>query len=275
METLGKVGIFVILDNHMSDANWCCNIDDGNGLWYTNRWPEEYFFEGWKGMVARFINDPMVIGVDLRNELRLAFVDRTFRDPRWGSGDLLNDWYIAASRAANDILAINPKLLIIIQGTHSGKLLVNAKELPIQLIVPNKLVYSSHDYSWFHLGINFNRETEETYQEYKEKLDGNWGFILEDGNTYTAPMWVGEFGTGHNDDGLGYYWTCLLRYMKEKDLDFSYWPIDGTQSRGDGREFGAEEGFGILNTTWSGIAYQPHFQTIQDIMNPHLGPLRP
>jgi hypothetical protein len=28
----------VILDNHSSDAMWCCDITDGNGLWYTARW---------------------------------------------------------------------------------------------------------------------------------------------------------------------------------------------------------------------------------------------
>jgi hypothetical protein len=27
----------VILDNHSSDAMWCCKITDGNGLWYTER----------------------------------------------------------------------------------------------------------------------------------------------------------------------------------------------------------------------------------------------
>jgi hypothetical protein len=26
-------GLMVILDNHSSDAMWCCNLEDGNGLW--------------------------------------------------------------------------------------------------------------------------------------------------------------------------------------------------------------------------------------------------
>lgn len=263
----------VILDNHMSDANWCCNIDDGNGLWYTNNWPEQYFFDAWKGMVTRFAKEPMVIAADLRNELRPTLVERRIRDPRWGSGDPKNDWHMAASKAARDIQAINPNLLIIIQGTHSGKLLHKVPEIPVVLDVPNKLVLSVHDYKWFHIGINWNRETEETYQRYKSKLDDNWGYLLEEGHEYTTPIWVGEFGTGHNDDGLNYWWTCAIRYLTEKDLDFAYWPIDGTQSRGDGREFGGEEGYGILNTTWNGIAHLPHFETIRGIILPSQGPI--
>jgi endoglucanase len=26
-------GVMVILDNHMSDSDWCCNENDNNGLW--------------------------------------------------------------------------------------------------------------------------------------------------------------------------------------------------------------------------------------------------
>lgn len=223
-------------------------------------------------MVTRFVNQPMVVAADLRNELRPTWVERRPRDPKWGSGNPKNDWHLAATRAAREIQAINSRLLIIVQGTHSGKLLHKVPEFPILLDVPNKLVYSTHDYKWFHLGINFNSETEETYQRYKTKLDRNWGFLLEEGQSYTAPIWVGEFGTGHNEEGLNYWWTCLVRYLKEYDLDFSYWPIDGTQSRGDGRDFGAEEGYGILNTTWNGIAHPPHFKTIQDIIPQTQGP---
>jgi len=255
-----------VIDNHMSDANWCCNIDDGNGLWYTNNWPEEKFFDAWKGMAARYINQPMVIGADLRNELRPTLVERRFRDPKWGSGNPKNDWFIAASRAATDIQAINSRLLIFIQGTHSGKLLWKVPEFPITLSVPNKLVYSTHDYSWFHLGIDWDSQTEETYQRYKRKLDRNWGFLLEEGSPFTTPIWVGEFGTAHDASGLTYYFSCLTRYMRENDLDFAYWPIDGTQSRGDGRDFGAEEIYGILNTTWTGIAYPPHYQAIANLI---------
>ena len=54
----------------MSEAGWCCALDDGNGLWYTDKYPEEMFFEHWATMAKRYAANPMVIGADLRNEVR-------------------------------------------------------------------------------------------------------------------------------------------------------------------------------------------------------------
>jgi len=35
VESLTKAGVAVILNNHISDAMWCCGEWDGNGLWYN------------------------------------------------------------------------------------------------------------------------------------------------------------------------------------------------------------------------------------------------
>jgi endoglucanase len=31
----------VILNNHMSDAGWCCGNDDNNGMWYNDNYSEK------------------------------------------------------------------------------------------------------------------------------------------------------------------------------------------------------------------------------------------
>ena len=54
----------------MSNAGWCCNYEDGNGLWYTDEYPEEVFFDHWFWMAERYRHNPLVIGADLRNEIR-------------------------------------------------------------------------------------------------------------------------------------------------------------------------------------------------------------
>jgi len=54
----------------------------------------------------------MVIGNDLRNEPR-ADIHRNLV-PTWGSGDLKTDWKVAAQRAGNYILEVNPRLLIFV-----------------------------------------------------------------------------------------------------------------------------------------------------------------
>ena len=33
IDELTANNLMIILDNHMSDANWCCSNSDGNGLW--------------------------------------------------------------------------------------------------------------------------------------------------------------------------------------------------------------------------------------------------
>jgi endoglucanase len=37
---LAHAHIMVILDNHLSRADWFCSDTDGNGLWYNRDYPE-------------------------------------------------------------------------------------------------------------------------------------------------------------------------------------------------------------------------------------------
>jgi hypothetical protein len=46
-----------------------------------------------------------------------------------------------------------------------------------------------------------------------------------------------------------------IRYIKERDLDWSYWPLDGQQ--GPSRKVGKVEPYGLLNSSWNGWAYRP------------------
>ena len=40
VKSLTDNGLMVILNNHMSNAGWCCGEDDGNGMWYNPDYPE-------------------------------------------------------------------------------------------------------------------------------------------------------------------------------------------------------------------------------------------
>ena len=73
----------------MSNAGWCCSNEDGNGMWYTPEYPEEVFFEHWTFMAERYLDNPLVIGADLRNELRGIndeLVPGGVRYATWGLG---------------------------------------------------------------------------------------------------------------------------------------------------------------------------------------------
>lgn len=41
IKALTTAGVAVILNNHISDAMWCCSDWDGNGLWYNKNYTTE------------------------------------------------------------------------------------------------------------------------------------------------------------------------------------------------------------------------------------------
>jgi hypothetical protein len=68
----------------------------------------------------------------------------------------------------------------------------------------------------------------------------------------TVPVWVGEFGTGVGDTST--YWGFLLRVLRDNELDFAYWALNGRMWQ-EGRGWGSE-GFGLLNEAYSAVKDQ-------------------
>jgi len=74
---LGKVGVAVILDNHMTVADWCCQRADCDGLWYHST-PDDVDSTGteraWLAALtkisARYAGVPNVVAIELKNEPR-------------------------------------------------------------------------------------------------------------------------------------------------------------------------------------------------------------
>jgi len=274
IQTLSEDGILVILDNHVSDANWCCSNTDHNGLWYNTRYSAQNWIDDWTGIARRYVNQPNVIGADLRNELResCGFSDGC-RTPVWGGGNTNLDWHLAAQTCGNAIGKVNPNVLIIVEGLSYAGDLHGVYSLPLKLDTANRVVYEAHEYSWFHGSIS-------TCEQLNTALGDNWGYIITQNQPYTAPVWVGEWGSCHtgsdcingNPGTAGYWFQCFVKYLQNGDIDWSWWAIDGTESSGDGRNWGAEETFGILNTRWDSPAYKPLLDALQKIQNATQGP---
>jgi endoglucanase len=70
IDALSAEGLVSILDNHRSRGDWCCDTAHGDGLWYTAEYPEAAFIADWETMAQRYGDRPLVVGADLRNELR-------------------------------------------------------------------------------------------------------------------------------------------------------------------------------------------------------------
>jgi len=60
------------------------------------------------------------------------------------------------------------------------------------------------------------------FNNLEASLDKKWGFVLEEGNDYTAPVWMGEFGSGQR----GNYWLNFVKYLGARDVDWAYWPLN-------------------------------------------------
>merc|ERR1712070_808502 len=62
-----------------------------------------------------------------------------------------------------------------------------------------------------------------SYDFARDFLDDKWGFATEEGQPYTAPIWVGEFSYENEGPALQH----LMRYLSERDMDFGFWAVNG------------------------------------------------
>lgn len=226
----GQTGLRIILDHHRSDAG---DGPNASGLWYTSAYPESKWISNWTMLATRYAGNPTVIGADLNNE--------PHGPANWGSGDA-NDWRLAAERAGNAILGVNPNLLIIVEGVEStsagsdwwGGNLSNAGANPVRLNTSGHLVYSPHDYpasvypqSWFS-DANYPNNLPSVWDKY-------WGYLFRQG---TAPVLLGEFGTKLVTQSDQQWAAKMVQYI-QGDLN------------GDGTNDLAAGQLGISWTWWS------------------------
>jgi endoglucanase len=235
---LARAHIMVFLDNHMSRADWCCSETDGNGLWYNAEYPESKWLSDWETIVRRYRNEPWVVGADLRNELRSG--------AQWGGADPALDWHAAAERGGNAVLDANPNLLVMVESPRYSTDFTGFAKLPVVLKVPHRLVYSPHAYA-------SPDHPFQSYDELRQVYDQRAGYLLH--TEPAVPLWVGEFGSCQNlDCGQNSQWfRWFVRYLREKDLSWSYWPLNGTQSSGEGRKYDTVETYGLLTTDYQHI----------------------
>jgi endoglucanase len=250
----GSIGLRVILDNHRSDAG---NSNEANGLWFTSAFPQSNWIADWQAMATRysaakftFNGNPTVIGMDLRNEPHLL-ANGAATGACWTGDSQSNgcptsspqNWPVAAQLAGNAILAINPKLLIFVEGNDcyntvcgwQGGNLMGVATNPVVLGVPNQLVYSPHDYGPV-LFVQKWENANTTPASLDSIWTQYWAYISANG---TAPIWIGEFGTGNGATDIqstaagseGQWFQSLTSFIKANPaLSWSYWAANGEDS---------------------------------------------
>mmetsp|Transcript_65718 Transcript_65718/g.137377 ORF Transcript_65718/g.137377 Transcript_65718/m.137377 type:complete len:630 (+) Transcript_65718:81-1970(+) len=70
IRALDDEGVMVWLDMHMLDSDWCCNQNDGNGLWFNDNFSEDDYRQALVDLAKRYKTQKNVVGLGLKNEPR-------------------------------------------------------------------------------------------------------------------------------------------------------------------------------------------------------------
>jgi aryl-phospho-beta-D-glucosidase BglC (GH1 family) len=225
-------GLRVILDAHSNEAGtpgpWKpCYAQQQNGLWYDRGGASDdtdgcgtrgtvtdaKFLADWKRIARHYRDRPTVIGYDLWNE-PLGYGRST-----WEHGDRNPDRNLRfmCERVGNSILAVDPTKIIICEGALDyresaadprtpapwGDLSL-ASRIPVNLIVPNKLVYSVHDYPTSIGGFRPDSGDRKV-----ELMNRTWGYLVRD---RIAPVLIGEMGANMTTMADRHWAETLIAY---------------------------------------------------------------
>ena len=270
VQALTEAGLIVIPNCHTLDAGWCCSEDDQSGLWFNDRWPATRFFAAWREIAARYASNPLVAGMDIMNEPRRSRVGWRVLTPTWGTRPK-TDLAAMYTAVGNLIHEVSPEVLIICEGPGFAADLTGVARHPVRLERPGKVVYSLHDYSWFH-------PQGQPRAAYLEQMHRVGGYLLSE---QMAPLWIGEFGNDTRSMAgfSGVWWNNFEAWVTENDVDWCWWALNGTQPRGTvpvvGRhrsDWGDPEGFGLLAPDWRGVANPGALDLLKQMIPPRTGP---
>ncbi|MCJ1476152.1 hypothetical protein MMC13_004817 [Lambiella insularis] len=255
VNALTDVGLAVIVNDHITHAGWFDGLSLCDATWSNDhlgslcriRQTEESWIQNWVTIMSRFIDNPRVIGADLRNE-----VHGFWGTMRWSS------WAPAAERAGNRLLALQSNWLMVVEGTSSANDLSGARDRPVELKIPHRVVYSAHVYSWSGWG-SMSPFATRPYPEFADEMKKNWGYLLDED---IAPVWVAEFGApNHPGKGDKHYWDNLMKYLRDADADFGYWAINPRKPHRN-----EHESYSLVRDDWKTVVDDYRLQGMQLLM---------
>lgn len=234
VDSLGSAGLRTMLDNHVSKASWCCNLEDGNGWWdeapgYVDSNSRFFNTTNWvnglRAMAQFSANHPGVAGIGLRNEIREIPVVQG-----------ASAWYDYIVKGAHAVHDANPDLLVVMGGTLSSTDISFLRNKPLDRSpFGDKIVYEWHHYTFT---PNWIASFKSCSVWKSVTVGGTSGFLIQQGKDYTGPLWLSEFGFsqaggpperhGIETQGDYDYLTCLVDYIKGNDGDWALWAIQGS-----------------------------------------------
>jgi len=197
--------------------------------WYSNSVPQTQWLSDWTMLATRYLLEPAFVGCDLHDE--------PGNPSTWGDGNPSTDWRAAAENAGNQILGVNPNLVILVEGVEGsgaaaywpGGNLRSAGTAPVDLSSPNKLIYSIHEYG---KSINTAKPwfADPSYPVNLGPLwDANWGYLPQ---SDTAPVVIGAFADRKGDvapdvaDADQKWRDALMSYIATNRLGYVFWALN-------------------------------------------------
>ncbi|MCJ1443198.1 MAG: hypothetical protein MMC23_003696 [Stictis urceolatum] len=200
------------------------NLTDGNGWWadapgYIAANSRYFDTEAWLaglGAMSAWARDyPSVVAAGVRNEMR--------RIPVLQDGSGHEVWYDRVSRGIDVVAGANEGILAVVGGTLGG---TDFSFLRTRALDrgrwEGRVVWEYHVYSYSIGYVTGNCDVFET------QMGAAAGYLLEQGEEYTGPLWVSEFGfgmVGGPNRGLNgqesKYLECLMGYSEGNDADWS------------------------------------------------------
>nr|WP_229070179.1 cellulase family glycosylhydrolase [Actinoplanes sp. DH11] len=241
-----QYGIKVMLDVHSAEAD---NSGHIHPVWYKGAITPELFYQGWEWVTSRYKANDTIVAMDIKNEPHGTPND-TAR-AKWDGSTDIDNWKHTAETAAKRILAINPNVLVLVEGQEIypregetwsspntdpdlspnyyynwwGGNLRGVRDHPINLGAnQDQLVYSPHDYGplvfnqpWFDKPFDKDSLTNDVWRP-------NWLYLHEDG---TAPLLIGEWGGRLGQDERQDRWMTALRdLIVEHRLHQTFWVLN-------------------------------------------------
>lgn len=230
-------GLKVMPDIHCAETN---AMGHNVNLWYTDKVSVDDYYHALEWIADRYKDNDTMIALDIKNEPH-GKPNEGSSAAIWNNSTDKNNWKYTAETAAKKVLAKNPNLLIMVEGTEIyskkngdysstnsadyyfnwwGGNLRGVKDYPVDLgQYQNKLVYSPHDYGptvyeqpWFQGGYNYDSLIRDCWQD-------NWLYIHKDN---TAPLLIGEWGGFMREPNLTWM-TCMRKLIKEYHLNHTFW----------------------------------------------------
>ncbi|OGV95557.1 hypothetical protein A2W24_06695 [Microgenomates group bacterium RBG_16_45_19] len=209
IEYASNAGLRVILEHQI----WSYQLAPAPANFWIDPVLQASWLDMWKLLVARYKDNPTVIGVDLMNEPYSISILHGSVTP-----DPQGAWEAIAENAVNELRPLNPNLLFMIEG-WGPRTNPSWRDLPFlqqpNTIYSDHIYYTGRTYDWATAYQSGNFAQGRTL--FQSMVSDRYGRYLNAG----VPVWIGEVGFLTTDPGWETQMRDELEILEGFRIDYS------------------------------------------------------